>query len=148
MPALTAPQTASALARLEVLHTMLTLDEAIEVLTGKKPPLMQRIRKKTTNLWRGVSYAAATPICKTENAIDGELMVPETELELLLRRCRRVGFINELGMDIPYYDLPCEGIRLIPADIRAVLKCEAPLQFPDCMNELRRGLELPTKIKS
>lgn len=75
-------------------------------------------------------------------------MVPETELELLLRRCRRVGFINELGMDITYYDLPCEGIRLIPANIRAVLKCEAPLQFPDCMNELRRGLEFPTKIKS
>jgi hypothetical protein len=39
MPALTAPQTASALARLEGLHTMLTLDEAIELLTGKKPPL-------------------------------------------------------------------------------------------------------------
>jgi hypothetical protein len=146
MPALTAPQTSSALARLEGLHTMLTLDEAIEVVTGKKPPLMQRIRKKTTNLWRGVSYAAAAPIRKTKDAIDGEWMVPQSELELLLRRCRRVGFIKELGMEVPYYELPCEGIRLTAADIRAVLKCEAPLQFPECINELRRGLELPTKI--
>ena len=43
-------------------------------------------------------------------------------------------------MEVPYYELPCEGIRLIAADIRAVLKCEPPPQFPDCMNELRRGL--------
>jgi hypothetical protein len=40
MRALTVSQTASALARLEGLHTMLTLDEAIEVVTGKKPPLV------------------------------------------------------------------------------------------------------------
>ena len=32
-----------------------------------------------------------------------------------------------------YYELPYEGIRLIAADIRTVLKCEPPLQFPDCM---------------
>jgi hypothetical protein len=44
---------------------MLTLDEAIEVVTGKKPALVQRIRKKTTNLWRDVGYAAAAaPIRK------------------------------------------------------------------------------------
>ena len=116
------------------------LDEAIEVVTGKKPPLMQRIRKKTTNLCEGVGDAAAAPISKAVDAIDGELMIPESALELLLRRCRRVGFIKELGMEVPYYELPSGGIRLIAADIRAVLKCEAPLQFPDCMNELRRGL--------
>ena len=119
---------------------MLTLDEAIEIVTGKKPPLVRRIRKKTTNLWRDVGYAAAAPIRKTEDAIDGEWMIPESALELLLRRCRRVGFIKELGMEVPYYELPCAGIRLIAADIRAVLKCEPPLQFPDCVNELRRGL--------
>ena len=119
---------------------MLTLDEAIEVVTGKKPPLVQRIRKKTTNLWRDVGYAAAVPICKTEDAIDGEWMIPQNALELLLRRCRRVGYIKELGMEVPYYELPSGGIRLIAADIRAVLKCEPPLQFPDCVNELRRGL--------
>ena len=76
---------------------MLTLDEAIEVVTGKKPPLVQRMRKKTTNLWRDVSYAAAAPIRKTEEAIAGEWMIPESALERLLRRCRRVGFIKELG---------------------------------------------------
>jgi hypothetical protein len=90
MHTLTVSQTASALARLEGLHTMLTLDEAIEVVTGTKPPLVQRIRKKTTNLWRDVGYAAAAPIRKTEDAIDGEWMIPESALELLLRRCRRV----------------------------------------------------------
>jgi hypothetical protein len=52
MHALTVSQTASALARLEGLHTMLTLDEAIEVVTGKKPALVQRIRKKTTTMAR------------------------------------------------------------------------------------------------
>jgi hypothetical protein len=109
-------------------------------MASSKPPLVQRIRKKTTDLWRDVGYAAAAPIRKTEDAIAGEWMIPETELELLLRRCRRVGFIKELGIEVPYYELPCEGIRLIAADIRAVLKCEAPLQFPDCVNELRRGL--------
>jgi hypothetical protein len=83
---------------------------------------------------------------KTEDAIDGECMIPESALELLLRRGRRVGFIKELGMDVPYYELPCAGIRLIAADIRAVLKREPPLHFPDCLNELRRGFELPTKI--
>jgi hypothetical protein len=140
MHTLTVSQTASALARLERLHTMLTLDEAIEVVTGKKPPLVQRMRKKTTNLWRDVGYAAAAPIRKTEDAIAGEWMIPESALELLLRRCRRVGYIKELGMEVPYYELPSGGIRLIAADIRAVLKCEPPLQFPDCMNELRRGL--------
>jgi hypothetical protein len=76
MHALTVSQTASALAGLEELHTMLTLDEAIEIVTGKKPPLVQRIRKKTTNLWRDVGYADAAPIRKTEDAIDGELMIP------------------------------------------------------------------------
>lgn len=117
-------------------------------MIGKKPPLVQRIRKKTTNLWRDVGYAAAAPIRKIEDAVDGELMIPESALELLLRRCRRVGFINELRIEVNYYELPCEGIRLFAADIRAVLKCEAPLQFPDCLNELRRGLKLPTKINS
>jgi hypothetical protein len=48
MPALTAPQTASALARLEGLHTMLTLDEAIEILTGKKLPLRNDTRDRTS----------------------------------------------------------------------------------------------------
>jgi hypothetical protein len=74
---------------------------------------------------------------KTEDAIDGEWMIPESALELLLRRCRGVGYIKELGMEVPYYELPCAGVRLIAADICAVLKCEAPLQFPDCINELR-----------
>jgi hypothetical protein len=118
---------------------MLTLDEAIEVVTGKKPALVQRIQKKTTNLWRDAGYAAAAPIRKTEDAIDGELMIPKAHLNCSSRRCRRVGFIKELGMEVPYYQLPCAGIRLIAADIRAVLKCEPPLEFPDCMNELRRG---------
>jgi hypothetical protein len=43
-------------------------------------------------------------------------------------------------MEVPYYELPSGGIRLIAADIRAVLKCEASLEFLNCMNELRRGL--------
>ena len=96
--------------------------------------------KKTTNLWRDVGYAAAAPIRKTGDAIDGEWMIPESALELLLRRCRRVGYIKELGMEVPYYELPSGGVRLFAADIRAVLKCKAPLEFPDCVNELRRGL--------
>jgi hypothetical protein len=113
------------------------LDEAIEVVTGKKPPLVQRIGRKRRVY--GEMLATLPPLL-SEDPIDGEWMIPESALELLLRRCGRVGFIKGLGMEVPYYELPCAGIRLIAADIRAVLKYEPPLQFPDCMNELRRGL--------
>jgi hypothetical protein len=64
MPPLTPAQKASALTRLEELHSMLTLDEAIEILTGKKPPLARRIRQKAMNLWLDVSYAASAPFRK------------------------------------------------------------------------------------
>jgi hypothetical protein len=65
-------------------------------------------------------------------------MIAESELELFLRRCRKAGVIEELGMEITYYEIPREGIRIIAADLRAALKGEPPLQFPDCIEELRR----------
>ncbi len=139
MPPLTATQISTALDRLEDLHTMLTLDEAVEILTGKKPPLGRRICKVATDLWLDVSYAAEAPVRKVVDAIEGEVKFPASELELFLRRCRKVGFIAELGMEVPYYDIPSAGIRLMAADLRAILKGEAPLQFPDCIRELHRG---------
>ncbi len=139
MPPPTAAQTSSALARLEELHSMLTLDEAVEILAGKKPSFARRIRKKAEAIWLDISDAAAAPIRKTVDAIEGELAFPESELELFLRRCRRAGFIEDLGMEVTYYEIPEEGIRIIASDLRAALKDEPPLEFPDCMVELRRG---------
>jgi len=40
---LTVAQTTAAIARLEQFHTMITLDEAVEILTGKGPPLSKRV---------------------------------------------------------------------------------------------------------
>ena len=78
---------------------MLTLDEAVEILTGKKPSLARRIRNKAEALWLDISDAATAPIRKTVDAIEGELVFPESELELFLRRCRRAGFIEQLGVE-------------------------------------------------
>jgi hypothetical protein len=72
------------------------------------------------------------------DTIQGELVFPESELELFLRRCRRAGFIEELGMEVTYFEIPGGGIRIIASDLRAALKGEPPLEFPDYMNELRR----------
>ncbi len=58
-------------------------------------------------------------------------------LELYLRRCRKVGFIGEFGMEIPYYDFEDGEIRLLPADLIAKLRGEPPLEFPDCMDDPR-----------
>jgi hypothetical protein len=135
----TAAQISSALTRLEEMHSMLTLDEAAEILTGKKPSLAQRIRKKAETLWRDIYYAATAPARKTVDAIEGKLVIAGSELELLLRRCRKVGPIRELGIEVAYYEFPREGIRIIAADLRAALKGEPPLQFPDCIDELWRG---------
>lgn len=118
---------------------MLTLDEAVEILTGKKPSLARYIRKKAGSLWLDVSHAATAPIRKTVDAIAGEVVFVENELELFLRRCRRSGFIKDLGMDVTYYEIPGEGIRIIAADLRAALEGEPSLEFPDCMSELWRG---------
>lgn len=126
---------------------MLTLDEAVQILTGKKPSLARRVRRWGGTLWRDISYAAEAPVRKTVDAIEGELVIAESELELLLRRCRRVGFLGELGMEVAYYDLPREGIRIIAADLRAALKGEPFLQFPDCLEELWQG-HTPTEAES
>ena len=32
-------------------------------------------------------------------------MIPFSELELYLRRCRKVGYIQELGMEVPYFEI-------------------------------------------
>ena len=66
-------------------------------------------------------------------------MFPESELELFLRRCRRAGFIEQLGVEVTYYEIPGGGIRIIASDLRVALKSEPPLEFLDCMDELRRG---------
>ena len=66
-------------------------------------------------------------------------MFPVEELELYLRRCRRVGFIKELALEVPYYEFGDGEIRLISTDLVAGLKGEAPLEFPDCIQELCKG---------
>lgn len=46
---------------------MLTLDDAIEALTGKKLRLMQHIRKEKMSFWRDVCYAAAGRLFKGDS---------------------------------------------------------------------------------
>lgn len=136
----TSADTTVAIPRLEQLHTMLNLDEAVEILTGKRPSRASRVRKRAVNLWRDLSLLVSAPFRKAVDVIEGRLMFPVEELELYLRRCRRVGFIKELVLEVPYYEFGDGEIRLISADLVAALKGEAPLEFPDCIQELCKGL--------
>jgi hypothetical protein len=97
MPPPTAAQTSFALARLEELHSMLALNEAVEILTGKKLPLAQRIRKKAETLCLDIGYATTAPIRKTVDAIDGELMFLEIELECFYGAVKRPGLSRSWG---------------------------------------------------
>jgi hypothetical protein len=133
------PRTTAAIAQLEQLHTMITLDEAVEILTGKKPSLSNRVLKGAVSLWRDISLAVSAPFRKAIDVIDGQIMYPVEELELYLRRCRKISFIEQLGMEVPYYDFEDGEIRLISTDLIAALKGEPPLEFPDCIAELRKG---------
>ena len=65
-------------------------------------------------------------------------MYPVDELELFLRRHRRFGFVEQLGLEVPYYDFEDGEIRLISTDLVATLKGEPPLAFPDCIAELHK----------
>lgn len=145
---LTVAQTAAAVARLEQFHMMITLDEAVEILTGKAPSFSRRVRKKIVNTWRDISLAAGAPFRKTIDAISGPEMYTVDGLELYLRRCRKVGFIGGLGMEIPYYDFEDGEIRLLPADSIAKLRGEPPLEFPDCIEELRKGVPQSERDRS
>ena len=127
---------------------MVTLDEAAEILTGKRPSILKRIRKRTENLWRDISQAVSAPFRKTIEAIDGQIMYPMDELELYLRRSRKFGFIEQLGMEVPYYDFEDGEIRLISADLLATLRGEPPLDFPRCIEELRSGLQHSKRDRS
>lgn len=145
---ITGVQTTAVLTRLEQFHTMLTLDEAVEILTGKGPSLSKRVRRKAANLWRDINLAASAPFRKVIDVIDGRVMYPVNELELFLRRSRKVGFIEQLGLDVPYYDFEDGEIRLISTDLVAALKGEPPLEFPDCIAELRKGVPQSEDRKS
>ncbi len=135
----TVAQTAAVVARLEQFHTMITLDEAVEILTGKAPSLSRRGRKTIVNIWSDISLAAGALFRKAIDAIDGPEMYSVDGLEPYLQRCRKVGFIGQLGMEVPYYDFEDGEIRLISADLVAALKGEPPLEFLDCLHEQQFG---------
>ena len=59
---------------------------------------------------------------KTIEAIDGRIMYPVDELELYLRHSRKFGFIEELGMEVPYYDFEDGEMSLVSADLLAMLR--------------------------
>ncbi|MGB6780588.1 MAG: hypothetical protein WBE36_00930 [Terracidiphilus sp.] len=120
---------------------MITLDEAVQILTGRKPPLGRRIFEATRSFWLDISHAAAAPFRKVEDAIEGELMIPLSELELYLRRCRRVGYFEQLGIEVPYFEIEGEGIRLLPGDLLAVLTGQPVLEFPNWIAQLQGGAD-------
>ena len=137
----TSLQTGEAIARLERFHRMITLDEAVEILAGRKPPILRRIREAAKNLWLDISYVTEAPLRKVEDVIDGELMIPLTELELLLRRCRKIGYVGELGMEVPYYQIAQEDVRLLPSDLLAALTGRSSVEFPYRIAQLRSGAD-------
>jgi len=94
---------------------MITLDEAVEILTGKKPSLSNRVRKGAVSLWRDINLAVSAGFRKAIDVIDGRIMYPVEELELYLRRSRKFGFFEQLGMEVPFYDFEEGEIRLISA---------------------------------
>ncbi len=141
-------QTSASMARLEHLHSMITVDEATETLTGKRPSLSNRLRKRAVSLWRDISLAFSAPFRKTIEAIDGRIMYPVDELELYLRRSRKFGFIEQLGMEVPYLDFEDGEVRLISADLLAAPRGEPPLDFPRCIEELRSGLQQSKRDRS
>ena len=133
----TSVQTEEAIARLEQFHRMITLDEAVEILTGIKPPLLRRICEAARNFCLDICYAAEAPLRKVEDAVDGELMIPLSELELLLRRCQKVGYLQELGIEVPFYETEREGIRLLPSDLLAILTGRPSPEFPYRIAQMR-----------
>ena len=145
---LTVAQTTAAVARLEQFHTMITLDEAVEILTGEGPPLSKGVRSKIVNIWRDISLAAGAPFRKAIDGVNGPEMYTVDGLELYLRRCRKIGFIEQLGMEVPYYDFEDGEIRLISADLVATLRGEPPIEFPDCIKELRKGVPQSERDRS
>jgi len=86
-------QTVDAIARLERYRRMITLDEAAEILTSRKAPFARRAREAARNSWLDISHAATAPFRKVEDVIEGEVMIPLSELDLYLRRCRKGGYI-------------------------------------------------------
>lgn len=133
-------QTTETLARLKPIHSMLTLDEAVTMVTGRKPPPAHRIRQMVRDEWFDASDTVAARRRKLEGGVDdGELIVTISSLELFLMRCRKAGFIPELGFKMPYYQLPGGDIRLLAADLRATLKGEPRLEVPGCIAELRKA---------
>jgi hypothetical protein len=78
-------QSADAIARLENCRRMITLDEAVEILTARKPLLFLRFCEAAGNFRLDINDAAEAPLCKVEDADDGELMIPPSELELVLQ---------------------------------------------------------------
>jgi hypothetical protein len=134
-------ETADLIAKLEQYRRTITLDEAVEILTGRKPPFGSRVRDAARKFWLDICHAATAPFRKIEDVIEGEVMIPLSELELYLRRCRKVGYIEQLGMEVPYFEIEGEGIRLLPGDLRAVLTGQPALEFPNRMADLQRGAD-------
>ena len=65
-------QTADAIARLERYRRMITLDEAVEILTGRKAPFARRAREAARNFWLDISHAATAPFRKVEDVIESQ----------------------------------------------------------------------------
>lgn len=141
-------QNSAAMARLEQLHSMITVDEAAEILTGERPSLLSRQRKGAVGLLRDLSLALSAPFRRTIEGIGGRIMYPVDELELYLRRSRNFGFIKQLGMEVPYYDFEDGEIRLISADLLATLRGDPPLELSNCVEYLRKGVPQSKRAQS
>ena len=80
------------------------------------------IRLRAVSLWRDIGLAFGAPFRKTIEAIDGRIMYSADEVELYLRRSRKLGFIEEPGVEVPYCDFEDGDIRMISADLVVMLR--------------------------
>ncbi len=64
-----------------------------------------------------------------------------SELELYLLRCRKVGYIEQLRIEVPYFEIEGEGIRLLPGYLLAVLTGQRLLEFPNRTAQLQDGTD-------
>ena len=63
---ITPAQATAAIAQVEHLHSMITVDGAAQILTGKRPSHSNRLTKGAMSLWRNISLAFSAPFRKTD----------------------------------------------------------------------------------
>lgn len=77
-----------------------------------------------------------------ENAKSGQILVSASTIELYLRRCRRIEYVPELGIETPYF-LMGESMRFACGDIAGFLLGKPPIQYEPGSENLHNSCKPP-----